>query len=298
MDCLLALIDLKKCGNSGLIRISDLPFDYQQYADVSKQDSNTSSAEDVIEALARNTIRRITADIIDQVDIHLEDIATNCYGKLKDDPTTFSGINGISITLKPSKYLVLHIDTITIYSPIVQTVNLYLEDKFNTLWNQSVDLVVGANIVDVNQSFPSTNVERNFFIGYNQVLDAYGVSSGYSSSNCGCLDCCSCRCNGDTGGLILTYRMECSLEQMICKNAHLFDYAIINAFGVEYIHWNHGSFRMNVSKSKSKDHMAILLKNYEDNYQRALKSAIKRLSLCDDCCFKCTPIINSRYVCP
>ncbi len=300
IDCLLDLIDLKKCGNAGLIKLSDLPFDYKQYADVSKQDSATSSAEDVIESIARNAIRRIKSDLIDKVDVRLESLASNCFGKLSDVVTDFTGVNGINVELQPSNYIVLYIDKVSIYSPFAQTVDLYVDDGFNQLWSQTVDLVFGRNEIPINISVPATNTGGNIFIGYDQNLSAYEIKPGYSSINQGCLACCTCNCacKDSTGGLLLNYRIECSFDQLICSNAHLFDDAIINAFGVEYIYWNHGSFRINSSKTKSKDHMMMLLENYEQKYIKALNAAIKRLNLCDDCCFECKEIIQSRYVCP
>jgi len=312
-NCFLQLLDVSKCGSGGPINLSDLHIiSYKSLAEVAKPEKD-SSAEDVLSSLANLAAMRLETDVWDFFKSYrIPKNQRTCFGRLQRDANkrpisqNYLGQNGVSIIIKPSKYLVIRPEIVFFSTIQDQSVRFFIERDSVDVWEKTVTLDLGENIILVDETFPADYVTRTFFIGYDQGVEAWATTGGFCErEHCRCWDCidCACSCAGgtsnSTGGMIINIELECSIERLICKNVMRFKNAMIFGMGIEYLFQNIASFRKNATTmSKHGTSWELLMTEYKDRYQKSILATIRGMDLCDDCCFECKPIMSNVYVRP
>lgn len=300
MNCFKEFVDIKTCGVGGFIKLSNLHIMAERKLQELAKAEGNGSAEDVLNAILYNALMRMEVDITSMVEEYDIRNANNCFGRVSNEIADFTGRQGITVSVKPSTYLQMNFE-IAFYSGLDgQNVTFFVEENGIILWSKTVTTVFGENRIPVEESFPADLRRRTFFVGYDQPVKAFKSDPIKCETSCGCDLCCECQnyTIGTMGGLVLNYEAECSLERLICKNYKKFKNAFYYAAGVEFIFSTMGSARINSTTAGKGEKTNMLLSEYENRYVKAMNAAMKSIDFCDDCCFKCKPLLDHRYVCP
>lgn len=310
MNCLSNLVDLSLCGtNNSLIRITDIPnINIKSLDHLAGQEAD--NWKNVLTSITNTAAIRVESDMLSSLGaIKVEEGVEICAGLMLDEYASeiYTGRNGITINLKPSTYLQFTLTDIIAHSAIDgQPVTIFVEVSGVNVFSQTYDLSIGENQIAMNLTIPADRRNRTVFIGYDQTAEMAIVINRpcpNACADCGC-DCCNSSftsSNDKTGGIQVLGYIECSINQLICKNAQKLKSLLLNALAVEYILYSIGTDRLNkytTNSTEKDDPIMVQYQIYEKRYQQALQTTGKSLNLCDDCCFKCKEAIKSVYVCP
>lgn len=311
MNCLSKLVDLSLCStSSSLIKINDIPFiNIKSLDHLAPQEID--NWRNVLTSITNTAAIRVESDILSSLGvIKVKEGSELCVGQVPNlvDTATYSGRNGVSLELQPSTYLQMSITEVILYSALNnQDVTLFIEVEGIEIYNQVHTLSYGENSIIVDIIIPADRRVRQIFVGYDQDAEMFIVNNVKCDDichDCGCNCCNSVLSNtgmDSTGGVQVVGFVECSINQLICKNASKLKSLLLNALAVEYILYSMGTDRINkyVSNTTEKsDPVMVKYGIYEKRYQESIVRAAKSINLCDDCCFSCKEPIRSIYVCP
>ena len=325
LECLTGLIDVRGCkrtnGSTPVVYISDLPGISVKSLDM-VADSDKENYKGVLTAIYNRAVLRIINDFHSQSGINSRVKVFNnsyCNGKYitpfeEIPPSSVSVDQGILFTFPLSKYLSLRLQSIRFFSSSISNVTFFVKEALSgaILKEVTVQVNQGDNFIPLDVLVFPAPYRQQLFVGYD------GSSTGYYKTiNTECYDDCNCTCEivscsgctsvrgmqtntltDETYGLSVTYNLECSAERLICENKSSFTTALLYASGIEYIHEVYGSDRINYFTSTNAEEREKLLEDFNKRYWSGLKTAIKNISFCDDCCFECIEKVTYQYVSP
>ena len=308
--CLFPLVDIN-CAGTGPIDIRKLhSISLKSLDEVADQDKDNYA--NVLRSLVSLAGARIVSDLANRLDTKRinHHNGSGCIGVPASDNATliYTGKQGVRFQLNRSKYLVMRIRSIVVFSEIDQNITLKIEDQYSTLWTQTYALTAGANELAINFEISNALYKRDLFVGYDQTLHAYKVMALYCDDDCtsywqGTCGQCSSAGNafvgGDTGGITVHYDLTCSLEAFLCYNVDRLSTALLYAMGIEHILTALGTTRRNVNTVvQGAMNQVNLLPAYEMRFKEEMEAFYRSTDFCDNCCFECTPAVVNRYVCP
>jgi len=316
-NCLAQAINVRGCGNTPLVYLNSLPGISLKSLDLIKNEEQHSYV-DVINDVRERAANRVTFDFFASSNVEFTLLPhTNCVGRISEPLQLLppsGGEGGILFDFVTSKYLSLRIVNLYFKSDVVQTITFFVKDVVtNEVLDTIVaDLVIGENEIPVNKLYYPTRTSTKLFVGYDLSTTGYyktSIEDCYEGCNgCRVLGTCGCRIarafNGNTPsqttyGLGILYTEECSFDKFVCDNINLFLQPLLYASGIEFVHELIGSTRLNSITSMPKDAREALLTNYTDMYEKSMKLLLKKIDLCDTCCFRCHDNkYNSIFVYP
>jgi hypothetical protein len=211
---------------------------------------------------------------------------------------------GVEIEVERSKYSVLEIQTISIYSigspdPTGVSIRIIDNDSEALLWSKEVDLIEGTNIIDVFEIFQSSKVRV--------VYDPTQVVSYFTESESGLYKsrkCCSPCIEGNNvtqlngGGLIVEFNTKCSIESFVCSRISQFKVPFWYYIGIELMTEALMSNETNcftIDREKAKENLGF----YEQEYKERIEPILQNLKVKDDSiCFECKGSVTKAILLP
>lgn len=320
MDCIKNIIGINHCR-----------YPYTYVKDISQQpgigiksldhlaDDEQITFLNVLEDIKQRGIDRLNALLIENGLILNSNNFTNCFGIYNDNNIsnqTTSSNNGIIISLKKAKYLVLYLKEIIFFTDVAsQTIDFIVKDTFlnNIILQKSIVTIQGKNIINLNLEINPNDINGNVFIGFDQTnisfletKNEYCYNFFTNTYSCECDPCTyflKCKDivdskttdtnNLSTFGMSLYYSINCSMEKMICDNSSVFSLPLLYATSIEFIYERLVSDRLNYITLLRDDNYEKLLINYENLLSKTIKGIFKTFTFNDNCCFACH---NNSYV--
>lgn len=212
---------------------------------------------------------------------------------------------GVSIEVGLSKYSVLEIQTIKIYSigspSDVEAAFLIVDTETDEiLWDTLVVLESGLNTIDVFQEFESEKIK----VIYSPISVASYTTENKSNYYYKPLNCNPCaydslkveQLNG--GGLIVEFNVKCSIEKFICSRLSQFKIPFWYWLGVELMTEALMSRETNcftIDREEANKNLGF----YEQEFASKIDPVLKNLKVKDDSiCFECNGIVTKQYLLP
>ena len=210
------------------------------------------------------------------------------------------------------KNIMLQITSVNIYARTVASqVTIY---AFNTstgerLFDKVVDLVVGDNRINLGWSIPVWRYGE-VFICYDASEietiehDSYGFSALDSIDykkipKGGSVVTGNLSASGKQNGLIVTYNLDCSLDNFVCNRLELFEEAFMYCIAAETLHQSIHSEEINRYTLLDFERANLLLEQYQEEFVEQMSAVLKGLKIQDDSlCFVCNRAINHRTMLP
>jgi len=318
MNCLTDYIGLRGCSTatppSGLY-VNDLPgISLKQIVSLTNEEEKTyQELWDVIQRRAQN---RFSLDVREKMSKEYKIKSIN------------QGINvngysaGTGVTLLPRTYgFALEYDTMNtgyVPSPLtymhIQQINFYSEYSTNTsilfydidaktqLYALSVNLNVGLNTIEVNQTF--TNVGRLFVgVQLDQGMNYTSIKapSNYWNGCCGTLVRGAYYDGGsqfifgeELYGFSPIFTVGCSWDGLICQNKNIFSRAYWYLTGIEVLSEVIYSTKLNQFTTVNLQKANDLRTEYQVEYMKALEQICSGMNLECDCCLECSGSVQLR----
>lgn len=240
---------------------------------------------------------------------------------------------GIQMQVRQWPYLDVFISSLTLYVNYTGTISL---EVWNLTTGKLIDTIevettAGEQTsVDVYKNYPSNGQTLNMFVGYNTTgIDCYQASvynSVIPNSFGNCRSCLSTPyrrfgnkyvwlysqsipaasakvqtslryCN-DTGGLSLTYSLNCSLDKWLCTMKKSYAFGLLHRWGMEVLREAQMSTRLNTLITLKKEEKENLYSYFEQEYKKAMDNSFRNIRLPNDVCFKCNSHINVGITMP
>lgn len=205
---------------------------------------------------------------------------------------------GVSIEFLKSKYSVIEIQTIQIWSvgavegAIIEIIDNDTEVTIKTI---EADLNDGFNIIDVFEQFENENIR----VVYDPTQVQSIETTNFKHIKKGCCTLCTRgveQING--GGLQVEFSTLCSLELFVCSRIGQFKTAFWYWIGVELMKERLTSeltncFTIDLEEAKR------LLDIYDGEFQSALDPILKNMKIKDDhVCFDCKGSVTKKVLLP
>lgn len=232
---------------------------------------------------------------------------------------------GIQIQIRQFPYLDVFIPSMTLWVDYTGTIpvevwNLTTGKLLDTI---SVDCVAGVQTLlpEMYKNYSNNGQTLNLFIGYNTTgINSYQAniySSIIPNSYGSCITCLNAApwsswnrnkytwlfsqqisaslpkiqtnlssCN-DTGGLSLTYTLNCSMDKWLCSMRNQYGYALLYRWGVEILKEATMSMRLNSLVVLKKEEKEALQMDFEATYEKSMGDAFRNVKLPNDVCFVC-----------
>ena len=208
-----------------------------------------------------------------------------------------------------SKNLSLNISSIDLYSSTAtdSDIRIYDANTGDLLYEKDHSFTVGINKIFINQSFPLWKYPH-LFVCYDQSEISTIKAKQF---NRGTLDTVSARSvsksssvvkdslNASDTGLIVTYSLDCSIDNFVCNRRELFLESFWYLLGVEFCNERLFSDRVNRYTLLNRDEAFELRDQLKIDYAEKLNSILKGLQIQDDgICFECNKAVNFRKFLP
>lgn len=269
---------------------------------------------DIYSNAQANFIADVQAKLSDKfhLDLKLVSRETSIFTKAEN---TFDGLAGVKLAYSMPKYARLQVLTIEVfalesYASPEFVVRIYdTDENGELLWEKSVEITAGRNIIDVFQDFEADAL----YITYSAADYRLYTSENRYYANCdyfGVFDKLACFfpvCTGSSasvtqvngGGLNAKFVIYCSIEKFICENLNLFKKALLSKIGVELLRERVLSDRFNRFTTLTTDRATELMKFYQDEYDKDLMNSTSNLRIQEDMiCFECKSIVSSTNLLP
>jgi len=103
--------------------------------------------------------------------------------------------------------------------------------------------------------------------------------------------------NSTDSGMILTYNLECSVDQFVCQRLPIFKDAFLYKLGVEFCTERIYSDRINRYTLMDRDRAIELRTEYEIQYKELIDNAITDLKVdSDGICFECNRLVSYKTI--
>jgi hypothetical protein len=317
MNCLTDYIGLRGCSiatpPSGLY-VNDLPgISLKQIVSLTNEEEKTyQELWDVIQRRAQN---RFSLDVREQMSkaykiksinqgINVNGISAGT-GSIPSDANYGFTIeyDTMDTGYVPSPLTYIHVQQIVFYSDITETANIYFIDIDK---NQSVltlikDLVIGYNLIEVNQTF--TNVGR-LFIGkyFDQGVNYTSIKapSDYWTGCCGALVRGARSLVNEYSfgqelyGFSPIFTIGCSWDGLICQNKNIFSRAYWYLTGIEVLSEVIYSTKLNQFTTVNLQKANDLRTEYQVEYMKAIEQICSGMNLECDCCLECSGSVQLR----
>lgn len=236
---------------------------------------------------------------------------------------------GINLRINNVPYTELLISYASLQLTADATVNIIVIDLMTGKQIDSFPIVAKANEIiriDLNKTYSNLKQTRNLFIGY----DTTGINSlkttiyqqGLVNNSQGCTTCGD---NGssqfisirsaelsttglfiydnlkqvnDTGGLSITYSLNCNIEPYICSIKNLIAYPLRHRAAIEILREIKYSRRINNVTVVYAGDVEDLKAELEAEYTMSMSRIFQNLTLPDGICFKCDKRISKRVQVP
>lgn len=239
-------------------------------------------------------------------------------------------LKGIQLKVREYPYMEAFISTVSLFVDYTGSIDLKVYDLIQGKLIDTISVpVIAGEICTVNvfKSYKTNGQYMNLFFGYDAAGENDITINGYQSYVYhsyagGCLACPGPKSYGnkfvylyskslpasgtpienslqsanDTGGLSITYSLNCTLDKFICSIRNRMAMALLHRAGMEILREVKVSTRFNSVVVLHKEEVDNLALFYENEYQKAMDNVFKNLKLPNDICFNCNSMITNSVV--
>lgn len=318
--------------------IQDLSFIDLKLADaiVSDQDSGVQLLRDLYSRAVNyliNDIRVRMNPYFKQGSV-LENNTVGYYAYQRNIINGSAGVyKGIQLQVRDLTYLDLFFSSLSIWVDYSGDIDI---EVWNLTTGKLLDTIPVTTVAGVQQVIPTTykkyannGQNLNLFIGYNSTginsyqANIYNYLIPFSYGSCvTCLNpvgwfrnryvwilqqsipAASDKIQGnlnsstDTGGLSVTYSLQCSMEKWLCQMRNQYAYALMHRWGVEVLKEASMSNRLNSLVVLNKDAKQALQLDFEEIYQKSMQNSFRNIRLPNDVCFNCNKHVLTGIAMP
>lgn len=331
LDCLDNLIGIKKgeCAPAvSELYIDDMPFINIETANAGANTSNETGLK-----LINNKISEAGKYLAQIIQTHFASVIktesvidNNVVGYYQDDLVVTAAeaakYIGIQFRLDTQNSLELFISSLSIQSDTTVTVpilviNLLTGKQIDTF---NIDAVADTIVtVDLNKKYGSNSQKLNLFFCYDASLTGYYQSNVYKDGN-GCNSCggttgivsvsgqklsqASQKINGNltdmngTGGLSITYSLNCTIEPYICSIKNVLAFPLRHQAAIMILTELIYSRRVNGVTITYNGDIKELRTELQAEFALSMDRILQNLPPADGICFKCNPKISKRIQVP
>jgi hypothetical protein len=222
-----------------------------------------------------------------------------------------------------SSLQVIYIQTVSVYSNVVATVDVKIVDldTAEVLDTFPTDMIVGWNTIQVKQSYPSFRL----FVGFDATAIDSPVMTIMPFATDGCQDCanwiypdgvCTAIIRGaltadisdpsaieqdlDCHGCSGVFSIQCRYDWLVCSNLAAFENAWQLMLGIETIWQLLHSERQNAfTTGFNRDEAQQLKDEFTSEFQSELSTVVDGIDIASgDCCVECESMIQKPYRIP
>lgn len=219
---------------------------------------------------------------------------------------------GVYIYFPQRKYASLYLNKIYIYSAEAKatTVKGWDLNDDSEVFTKDIELEIGFNSIDVNESFSASWGDLEMFFGIDGDFETIKTREDDYFCECnvkciGAVEYSAATVEGDityqnvnrsgTGeGFALGCEVRCSIEEFICENIKSFELAWWMLLGAQTLLYKMASYRINMFTTTNKEATDTLMAKFEKDYAKAIKRALESTPL-TDLCFDCGDEYDIAY---
>lgn len=226
-------------------------------------------------------------------------------------PPITGSFKGIKVEIKNRPYFKFSLSGISLNVEYSGSVNIVVYDLItgNLLDTLPITAASGQTVrIQPNKEYSNNGQPLMLFIGYENQVSSLKTAikssccgqsqpgeSFFSSASISITDQ-KIRENikhaPDTGGLSLSYSIDCTIEPFICNSARKFDWALVHKWGANVMAEALKSRRLHPLINLDKADNKALYDDYQSEYTRSMNALLTNLAVPDDWCFKCNPSVR------
>ena len=226
-------------------------------------------------------------------------------------PPIIANLKGIKLEIKNRPYFKFDLSGISLNVEFSGVVNIVVYDLItgNLLDTFPITAVSGQMVrIQPNKEYSNNGQPLALFIGYENQVDSLKTTiktsccgqskpgESYFSSASIAISAQKIKENikssNDTGGLSLSYSIDCTIEPFVCNSARKFDWALVHKWGANVMAEAVRSRRLHTLINLDKADNQALFTDYQTEYERTMSAILGNLSVPDDWCFKCNPSVR------
>jgi len=334
IDCFKNLIGISNVCNpvatdSGL-NINDLPgmnIDLAEAVKDSSQESGLTLINRKIELAGIGIVSEFRSKLGQKLRTNSvvdNDVIGFYENDLKQVATKADTLRGIQIRVDRYPYLELFVSSISLQLLTGVSTDIEVWDLMTGIQIDTIPITTVPNdiaIIDVHKTYKTHKQKLNLLFAY----DA-GITPGFKSSlrdGFG-TDCDTCshsrryfqdsfiftqgveiadastkiqqnlRGIGNTGGLSITYSLDCALDGFICSIKNQLAYPLLYRSGMEILEeLLHSGTRLNSFVTTHRSNYEELHEKYKEKYDQSMKDILVDLALPNDICFECVQTVST-----
>lgn len=226
------------------------------------------------------------------------------------NPITGS-LKGIKLEIKNRPYFKFSLSGISLNVDFSGVVNILVYDLItgNLLDTLPITAVSGQTVrIQPNKEYSNNGQPLSLFIGYNDqvtslkttiksaccgqgaVGDSYFSSASIPTASQKIRE--NIKSASDTGGLSLSYSVDCTIDPFLCNSARKFDWALVHKWGANLMAEAVRSRRLHTLINLDKADNQALYDSYQAEYSASMNAILTNLAVPDDWCFKCSPAVR------
>lgn len=324
MDCFKDLVGVKGfCTEELSVSTSELwlnnlsGFPGLAIADASINE-DTQSAFDLIKQCLESAKKEIAIHFRNHLEstYKLKSIIENgtagVYDERKKTMNPISGsFKGIKLEIKNRPYFKFSLSGISLNVDYAGVVNILVYDLItgNLLDTLPITAVSGQTVrIQPNKEYSNNGQPLSLFIGYNDQVtslkttiksaccgqgqpgDSYFSSASIPTASQKIRE--NIKSASDTGGLSLSYSVDCTIDPFLCNSARKFDWALVHKWGANLMAEAVRSRRLHTLINVDKQDNQTLYDAYNAEYSASMNAILTNLAVPDDWCFKCNPRVK------
>ena len=312
----IGLIGVQDAPTSGRF-VNDLPgITSRRVEDTFDQNDNSDvlQAWERIERVAINSFEQKLMEYAKSYYQNYSEIALSITGQYRDitPVTTSTEYKGVFLELPYWYYqsLSYHITRANLYSSTNINTTLYAFNAATgeTIYTKGVSLVEGNNFIPLDWHFPTWKYP-DIFIAYdaeevqtieqsNYPINYIGYTSWRKVDKSLPVIKSNAQPSGNENGLILTFSIDCSLDNFVSNRLSLFQEAYLYCLGAQVFRESTRSEEINRYTMLDYEAAQAAITELNDECDKMIKANMKGLIIKDEPCFVCNRLINQRALIP
>lgn len=280
--------------------------------------------DDVLDKVKRRTIGSFYSEIVEKFrhkfvpNLLLENVVTGRWDQPFVSLTSEAKLFGTAISLKISKYLEAHIDTVEIYvgnAPLTGA-SIYVYDLERGTLLETVTFDAPSNgfyEVEINSRY--MNDQIGILYDGEEILSRETTFFDQTYYQELCRDCGCTFTQGrpveiDKGGdviwnnisteyypgMVVKYHVGCSLEAFLCQRKSTLAEALQYKMGIEFFIELLASSRINITTLIPRPKLDALMSYCKTHYEKALKTFVDGTTVHDPLCMVCNQTVKKAII--